>query len=56
MTLAFRPGQHHGGWNSDDNQTNNIGRFRISVTDAAAASGRRAPAGGQGRAGLGFPG
>lgn len=34
MTLAFRLGQHHGGWNSDDNQNNNIGRFRISVTDA----------------------
>ena len=34
MTLAFRPGQNHGGWNSDDNQTNNIGRFRVSVTDA----------------------
>lgn len=24
--------QMHGGWNSDDNQTNNLGRFRISVT------------------------
>jgi hypothetical protein len=34
MTLAFRIGQHHGGWNSDDNQTNNIGCFRISVTSA----------------------
>jgi len=30
VTLA----QQHGGWNSDDNQTHNIGRFRISVTDA----------------------
>lgn len=35
MTLAFRLGQFHGGWNSDDNQTNNIGRFRLSVTDSA---------------------
>jgi mono/diheme cytochrome c family protein len=26
--------QVHGGWNSDDNQNNNVGRFRISVTDA----------------------
>ena len=26
--------QNHGGWNSDDNQTNNLGRFRISFTDA----------------------
>lgn len=32
--IAVRPGQMHGGWNSDDNQTNNMGRFRISVTDA----------------------
>ncbi|MEO1618590.1 MAG: PSD1 and planctomycete cytochrome C domain-containing protein [Planctomycetota bacterium] len=24
--------QRHGGWNSDDNQTFNIGRFRVSVT------------------------
>jgi hypothetical protein len=34
--LAFRLHQNHGGWNSDDNQTNNLGRFRLSVTDAAA--------------------
>ena len=26
--------QHHGGWNSDDNQNNNLGRFRLSVTSA----------------------
>jgi hypothetical protein len=26
--------QMHGGWNSDDNQNNNLGRFRFSVTDA----------------------
>lgn len=32
--LAFRLHQNHGGWNSDDNQTNNLGAFRISVTDA----------------------
>jgi hypothetical protein len=24
--------QNHGGWNSDDNQTINLGRFRVSVT------------------------
>ncbi|MBI2432167.1 MAG: DUF1549 domain-containing protein [Candidatus Hydrogenedentes bacterium] len=30
--LAVRLSQQHGGWNSDDNQTNNLGRFRISVT------------------------
>lgn len=34
-TIAFRMGQLHGGWNSDDNQTNNIGRFRISATGEA---------------------
>jgi hypothetical protein len=28
--------QNHGGWNSDDNQNMNLGRFRISVTGAAA--------------------
>jgi mono/diheme cytochrome c family protein len=26
--------QLHGGWNSDDNQSNNIGRFRLSITTA----------------------
>jgi hypothetical protein len=26
--------QNHGGWNSDDNQNMNLGRFRISVTGA----------------------
>jgi hypothetical protein len=29
--------QRHGGWNSDDHMTNNLGRFRISVTGAADA-------------------
>src|SRR5205823_302774 len=27
--------QNHGGWNSDDRMNNNLGRFRLSVTDAA---------------------
>jgi len=27
--------QNHGGWNSDDNQNHNLGRFRLSVTTAA---------------------
>jgi hypothetical protein len=31
--LTFRLTQNHGGWNSDDNQNNNLGRFRFSVTD-----------------------
>lgn len=34
--IAFTLEQHHGGWNSDDNQTNNLGRFRLSLTDADA--------------------
>ena len=31
--LTFKLVQTHGGWNSDDNQNNNLGRFRFSVTD-----------------------
>jgi hypothetical protein len=27
--------QNHGGWNSDDNQNHNLGRFRLAVTSAA---------------------
>ena len=34
VTLTFALAQNHGGWNSDDLQTNNLGRFRLSVTDA----------------------
>jgi hypothetical protein len=34
--LTFHLKQMHGGWNSDDNQNNNLGRFRFSVTDAEA--------------------
>jgi hypothetical protein len=30
--LTFYLKQNHGGWNSDDNQNNNLGRFRLSVT------------------------
>ncbi|MFO0930155.1 MAG: DUF1553 domain-containing protein [Gemmataceae bacterium] len=32
--LTFHLKQMHGGWNSDDNQNNNLGRFRFSVTSA----------------------
>ncbi len=32
-TLHFTLRQMHGGWNSDDNMNNNLGRFRLSVTD-----------------------
>jgi hypothetical protein len=34
--------QNHGGWNSDDNQNHNLGRFRLAV--ASAASGEALPA------------
>ncbi len=32
--FTFHLKQMHGGWNSDDNQNNNLGRFRFSITDA----------------------
>jgi len=32
--LTFYLKQNHGGWNSDDNQSNNLGRMRLSVTTA----------------------
>ena len=35
--LTFKVTQNHGGWNSDDNQNNNLGRFRFSVTGAENA-------------------
>ncbi|MBM4002941.1 MAG: DUF1553 domain-containing protein [Planctomycetes bacterium] len=31
--LTFRLTQNHGGWNSDDNQNNNLGRFRFWISD-----------------------
>jgi mono/diheme cytochrome c family protein len=34
VRLTFKLAQNHGGWNSDDNQNNNLGRFRFSVTSA----------------------
>jgi len=37
MLLTFHLVQKHGGWNSDDNQNNNLGRFRLSATTAEAA-------------------
>ncbi|MHB1423081.1 MAG: PSD1 and planctomycete cytochrome C domain-containing protein [Gemmataceae bacterium] len=30
--LTFHLTQDHGGWNSDDNQNHNLGRFRLSLT------------------------
>src|SRR5437588_1882413 len=34
--LNFELKQNHGGWNSDDHMNNNLGRFRLSVTDVEA--------------------
>ncbi len=42
--LTFRLVQNHGGWNSDDNQNHNLGRFRISVTSATNAVADPVPA------------
>ncbi|MDX2181433.1 MAG: PSD1 and planctomycete cytochrome C domain-containing protein [Bryobacteraceae bacterium] len=36
--------QRHGGWNSDDNMNHNLGRFRLSVTDAPDAAADPRPA------------
>src|ERR1700743_3231888 len=35
--LTFYLKQFHGGWNSDDNQSHNLGRFRLAITAAADA-------------------
>jgi hypothetical protein len=42
--LAIYLVQNHGGWNSDDNQSHNLGRFRLSVTTAPGASADPLPA------------
>jgi hypothetical protein len=42
--LTFYLKQNHGGWNSDDNQNNNLGRIRLSVTGAAGAQADPLPA------------
>ena len=43
-TLIFYLKQNHGGWNSDDNMNNNLGRFRLSVTTAPNAVADPLPA------------
>lgn len=43
-SLTFKLVQNHGGWNSDDNQNNNLGRFRFAVTDKANATADPLPA------------
>ncbi len=42
--LVFKLKQDHGGWNSDDNQTNNLGRFRLSITTSPYAVADPLPA------------
>ncbi|MBM3775499.1 MAG: DUF1553 domain-containing protein, partial [Acidobacteria bacterium] len=43
--LTFYLSQKHGGWNSDDNQSHNLGRFRLSVASAPNAAADPLPAG-----------
>ncbi len=45
VELNFSLDQKHGGWNSDDNQTHNLGRFRLSVTGATNVVADPLPAG-----------
>ncbi len=45
VVLNFHLMQNHGGWNSDDNQNHNLGRFRLSVTSATNAVAEAIPAG-----------
>ncbi|MFM8420216.1 MAG: DUF1549 and DUF1553 domain-containing protein [Verrucomicrobiota bacterium] len=45
VRLDFHLVQEHGGWNSDDNQNHNLGRFRLSVAAATNAPLDPVPAG-----------
>ena len=36
--LTFYLTQNHGGWNSDDNQNNDLGHFRLSITNTPGAT------------------
>jgi hypothetical protein len=42
--LTFYLKQNHGGWNSDDNQNNNLGRMRLSITTTPDAVADPLPA------------
>jgi mono/diheme cytochrome c family protein len=42
--LTFYISQNHGGWNSDDNQNNNLGRIRLAVTTSPDAVADPLPA------------
>ena len=43
-TLTIYLSQKHGGWNSDDNQSHNLGRIRLSITDEPNAEADPLPA------------
>ena len=43
--LTIHLKQNHGGWNSDDNQSNNLGRMRLSITTTPGAAADPLPAG-----------
>src|SRR5205814_4609759 len=45
VVLNFRLMQNHGGWNSDDNQNHNLGRFGLSVSSDTNAVADPLPAG-----------
>ena len=45
VVLTIYVKQNAGGWNSDDNQNNNLGRIRLSITSAADAVADPLPAG-----------
>jgi hypothetical protein len=42
--LTIRLAQNHGGWNSDDNQNHNLGRFRLSISADENATADPVPA------------
>jgi hypothetical protein len=44
VVLTFKLMLNHGGWNSDDNENHNLGRFRLSVTSATNAVADPVPA------------
>jgi len=41
--LTFHLVQNHGGWNSDDNQNHNLGRFRLAITTVPGATADPVP-------------
>ena len=44
LLVKFNLSMQHGGWNSDDNQSLNLGRYRLSATDKANAVADPLPA------------